>query len=41
MATRNFIEMAQGDPIENTEREIDSSIVDENGKAPISIQPVT
>ena len=39
MATRGFIEMAKGTIVEGSRREIDSSLVDENGKADISVQP--
>lgn len=39
MATRRFIEMAKGTIVEGSRREIDGSLVDENGKADISVQP--
>jgi hypothetical protein len=41
MATRQFIEMARGEIIANTEREIDGSLIDENGQAEIKIQPMS
>lgn len=40
MATRQFIEMAKGEIIENTEREIAGSLIDDNGQAKIEIQPL-
>jgi hypothetical protein len=39
MATKRFIEMAKGAIVEGSGREIDNSLVDENGKADISVQP--
>lgn len=39
LATRRFIEMARGTIVEGSRREIDSSLVDENGKADSSVQP--
>jgi hypothetical protein len=39
MATRRFIDMAKGTIVEGSRREIDSSLVDENGKADIGVQP--
>jgi hypothetical protein len=39
MATREFIQMAKGAIIEGSGREIDSSLIDGNGKADISVQP--
>jgi hypothetical protein len=39
MATRRFIEMAKGTVVEGSRREIDSSLVDKDGKADISVQP--
>ena len=41
MATRKFIEMAHGEIVEGTEREIDRSLLNVNEQAPINIQPVT
>jgi hypothetical protein len=40
MATRECIAMARGRIIEGTEREINSSLLNENGQADISIQPI-
>jgi hypothetical protein len=39
MATRKFIQMARGQIIEGTVREIDASLLDGNGQAPIDFQP--
>lgn len=39
MATRGFIKMAKGTIVEGSRREIDSSLVDQDGKADISVQP--
>ena len=39
MATERFIRMARGEAIKGTEREIDTSLVDQNGQAHISVQP--
>ena len=39
MATRAFIRMARGEPVEKTEMEIDASLLDANGQADISVQP--
>ena len=39
MATRRFIEMAKGIIVEGSRREVDGSLVDENGKADVSVQP--
>jgi hypothetical protein len=39
MATREFVAKARGEVMEGTEREIDSSLLDENMQAPINIQP--
>ena len=40
MATREFVRMARGEIIVNTDREIDSSLLN-NGQAPISVQPLS
>jgi hypothetical protein len=40
MATQRFIAMARGEAIKGTEREIDSSLVDNMGQHDISIQPI-
>jgi transcriptional regulator with XRE-family HTH domain len=39
MATRQFIDAARGEPIEGTEIEVEPSVIDANGQAPIDIQP--
>jgi hypothetical protein len=39
MATKSFIENAKGTIIEGSRRAVDSSLVDESGKADGSVQP--
>jgi hypothetical protein len=39
MATRDFIKTAKGAIVEGSGREVESSLVDENGKADIRVQP--
>jgi hypothetical protein len=39
MGTREFIKTAKGTIVEGSGREVDNSLVDENGKADISVQP--